>query len=194
MGNYREVYGDLIKMAQNGDFDAISHGANCFSVMGAGIAPQMAKAFGIDRLSMEHPATTGDINKLGQIQWKEVFIKEKPLYVINSYTQYHYNAKTKPFDYDAFTLCMRKINHQFNGLHVGLPGLIGCGLAGGNPDIVKDCGSILTEKGVIGVYTQPQLTIFDIVYNNKRYYKSYDEEISHNDAMSLVLEFLKEVV
>jgi O-acetyl-ADP-ribose deacetylase (regulator of RNase III) len=131
MGNYREVYGDLIKMAQNGDFDAISHGANCFSVMGAGIAPQMAKAFGIDRLSMEHPATTGDINKLGQIQWKEVFIKEKPLYVINSYTQYHY---------------------------------------------------------------KPQLTIFDIVYNNKRYYKSYDEEISHNDAMSLVLEFLKEVV
>lgn len=137
MGNYTEIFGDLIKMAQNGDFDVISHGTNCFSMMGSGIAPLMAKAFGVDRLSMEHPDKAGDINKLGQIQWRDVFIKEKQLHVVNSYTQYHYNVKTKPLDYEALTLCLRKINYKFKGLHIGLPA-IGCGLAGGDFKIVRE--------------------------------------------------------
>ena len=37
---------------------------------------------------------------------------------------------------------MRKINHMFKGQHIGLP-RIGCGLAGGDWDIVR--GIIQTE-------------------------------------------------
>ena len=48
----------------------------------------------------------------------------------------HPNGVSKPLDYEALTLCLRKINHIFKGKHIGLP-LIGCGLAGGVWDYHK---------------------------------------------------------
>jgi O-acetyl-ADP-ribose deacetylase (regulator of RNase III) len=154
---YKEVNGDLIKLALEGNFDAITHGANCFCTMKAGIAPQMAKAFGCDKFPMEGQQHRGDYNKLGQIDWRintytggttEFDFFEFDLAVVNSYTQYgfglnHEGGTARPLDYDALRLCMRKINHQFKGRHVGLPGLIGCGLAGGNENLVK---SIIKEE------------------------------------------------
>ena len=61
--------------------------------------------------------------------------------VINAYTQYYYGrnslASHIPLDYDALTLCLRKINYIFKGKHIGLP-QIGCGLAGGDWNLVKE--------------------------------------------------------
>ena len=147
---YREVVGDLIAMAQEGKFQVVSHGCNAFCTMGAGIAPQMAKAFGCDKFPMEAQQHRGDYNKLGQIDWKvstytvcnsETDFLEFDLAVINSYTQYgfglnHEGGSARPIDYDALRLCMRKINRQFKGRHVGLP-QIGCGLARGDFNVVK---------------------------------------------------------
>ena len=67
---------------------------------------------------------------------------ERLLYVVNAYTQYYYGKNhpdgiNKPLDYEALTLCLRKMNHIFKGKHIGLPGLIGCGLAGGDKNKVK---------------------------------------------------------
>lgn len=157
MGIYREIDGNLITLTLENKFDVISHGCNCQNQMGAGIAPHMAKAFGCDRYDMEHPQYKGDINKLGTIDYQERFIvngkvnpnyeyhipdsNQKPLYVVNSYTQYHYGRNHKdgvstPLDYEALTLCMRKINKVFKGKHVGLP-KIGAGLAGGDWERIK---------------------------------------------------------
>ena len=47
------IDGDLIRLAKQGTFDVIAHGCNCFCTMGAGIAPQMAEAFGCDEFDME---------------------------------------------------------------------------------------------------------------------------------------------
>ena len=63
------------------------------------------------------------------------------MYIVNSYTQYlygknHADGVSKPLDYDALTLCMRKINHVFKGKHIGLP-TIGAGLAGGDWNRIK---------------------------------------------------------
>ena len=150
----RVTIGNLITLAKDGHFDVISHGCNCFCTMGAGIAPQMAKAFECDNYKMESPDYRGDINKLGTIDYelrnvvieKNINIKSEkvkapdfgghPLYVINSYTQYHYGINhsdgvSNPVDYDAITMCMRKINHTFAGKTIGLP-KIGAGLAGGD--------------------------------------------------------------
>jgi len=66
----KEIDGDLIKLAKEGKFDVIAHGCNCFCTMGAGIAPQMAKAFGCNDseiFAMEAPNFYGNINKLGNI-------------------------------------------------------------------------------------------------------------------------------
>lgn len=154
---YNEVEGNLITLAKQGNFDVISHGCNCQNQMGAGIAPHMAKEFGCDRYDMEHPQYKGYINKLGTIDYQERFIvngkvnpnyeyyipdgDQKSLYVVNSYTQYHYGRNHKdgistPIDYEALTLCMRKINKVFKGKHVGLP-KIGAGLAGGDWERIK---------------------------------------------------------
>lgn len=144
MGTYKEVEGDLIKLAQQGKFDVITHGCNCFCQMGAGIAPQMASAFACDAFPKEDPSFKGDINKLGTIDYlthtraggtSEFDIFDFDLTVVNSYTQYHYGRNhkdgvAKPIDYEALTLCMRKINHTFKGKRIGLP-MIGAGLAGG---------------------------------------------------------------
>lgn len=158
MGTYKEIKGDLITLARQGEFQVISHGCNCQNTMGAGIAPLMAKNFGCDRFPMEHESFRGNINKLGTIDYKVLYVSPMgvypadytglstqelryPLIVVNSYTQYNYgknylDPSKPPFDYEAFILCMRKINKLFSGKSIGLP-KIGCGLAGGNWDIVK---------------------------------------------------------
>jgi len=132
----REIDGNLITLAQAGEFDVITHGCNCFCTMGSGIAPQIKKAF---PAAWEYDLKTdkGDIQKLGTYSYGQDVVKNnKFLTIINSYTQYHYDASKKPLDYEALTLCMRKINHNFKGKSIGLP-LIGCGLAGGDWQRVK---------------------------------------------------------
>jgi O-acetyl-ADP-ribose deacetylase (regulator of RNase III) len=150
MINY--VDGDLIKLAREGSFDVITHGCNCLCQMGAGIAPQMANEFGCNDFKMEGPEYRGDINKLGTIDYRILWYEDSMrwtqypdeggewathcLAVVNSYTQFKYGSNhtdgvSKPLDYEALTLCMRKINHQFKGKHIGMP-KIGAGLAGGD--------------------------------------------------------------
>lgn len=152
--NYDEIEGDLIQLAKEGRFDVITHGCNCLSNMGAGIAPQMAKAFGVDKFWMESWGPT--ISKLGCIDYETFVIgknaiwsiedadnklNEPELIVVNSYTQFRYGKNhtdgvSKPLDYEALTLCMRKINQEFSGKHIGLP-KIGAGLAGGDWNRIK---------------------------------------------------------
>jgi hypothetical protein len=121
--------------------------------MGAGIAPQMAKAFSCNDPEKYHGESTsfpdrkGDMSKLGNIESYAWFVfdeegNRRRLEVVNAYTQYKYGRNHKdgdknPVDYAAIEMCMKKLNYRFKGKHIGLPGLIGCGLAGGNEDIVK---------------------------------------------------------
>lgn len=131
---YKEIEGDLIAMALEGNFNAIAHGCNCFCTMGAGIAPQMAKAFNVDKYIFESYMLEGDIDKLGRIEWVRFYLdNDNLLFPINAYTQY---ASNGPLDYEALIMCLRKINKNFKGKHIGLP-QIGCGLAGGSWTLVK---------------------------------------------------------
>ena len=147
--NDQEIQGDLIRLAKQGTFDVITHGCNCLSNMGAGIAPQMAKAFGADEFEMEKWGPS--IEKLGCIDWQTLFLDRNvkgllkdnketeddiKLTVVNSYTQFLYGSRhtdgvSNPLDCEALTLCLRKINTLFRGKHIGLP-KIGAGLAGGD--------------------------------------------------------------
>lgn len=160
MGKYKEVKGDLIVLALEGNFDVIAHGCNCFCNMGAGIAPQMARAFGCDKFPLEDKEYRGDHTKLGLIDFKirmlpgdlpvvatSLLVPKytpdyKPLYVVNAYTQYGYGrnhkfGSEKPLDYEALDSCLQRINRTFAGKKVGLP-QIGCGLAGGDWKLVKE--------------------------------------------------------
>lgn len=152
MAMYKEVEGDLIHLAREGKFQVVGHGCNCFCTMGAGIAPVMAEEFGCNTFPLEYKERRGDINKLGQIDYKVLHFsnwdKKFQLYpdegdtilhsvaAVNIYSQYgfglnHNGGSAKPIDYDALTLAFRKMNHIFKGKHIGLP-KIGAGLAGGD--------------------------------------------------------------
>ena len=153
MGTFNEIEGDLIKLSKTGLFDVISHGCNCQCKMKSGLAPQMAEAFGCDTFYLEKSQFKGDINKLGQIDferlhfsnWDKRFQKYPDegdeilfsIYVVNSYTQFIPDKTGKPLDYEALTLCMRKINFKFKGQKIGLPKL-GAGLGGGNWERIKE--------------------------------------------------------
>lgn len=151
---YKEVNGNIITLANQGNFDVIVHGCNCFCTMGAGLAPQMAKAYGCDTFEKEAIKYRGDINKLGTIDYKGFMFNEDnklveyvpsnnapDLYVVNAYSQFHYGRNhmdgiDKPIDYEALTLCLRKMNYIFKGKHIGLP-KIGSDLAGGDWEVIK---------------------------------------------------------
>ncbi len=137
----KEIEGNLIELAKQGEFQFIGHGANCFCVMGGGIAVPMREEFKVNEYPLEQKQYAGDINKLGQIQYQ--FNHEYGLYVANMYTQYDYRRKPGVInlDYQALELTLMKVNHAFKGKSVGLP-LIGCGLAGGDWATVK----MLMEK------------------------------------------------
>lgn len=137
------IDGDIISLAEAGEFDVIAHGVNCFCTQKSGLAPQMVKAFGTDKFRGEIASRKGDINKLGNIDFEYFYLDDnKKLAVVNAYTQYRYgknhaDGDEAPLNYSAFSLCMKKINHIFAGKHIGLP-KIGAGLAGG------DWGRLLT--------------------------------------------------
>lgn len=148
---YNEIPGDLISLAKKGYFDVITHGCNCMSNMGAGIAVPMNYTFDASQFKMELQGPS--MLKLGNIDYEHFIIEESGprklvngvtpymdrhiLTVVNSYTQNKPGIRFKPLDYEALTLCMRKINHQFKGMHIGLP-KIGAGLAGGDWERIKE--------------------------------------------------------
>lgn len=132
----KEIKGDLVYLAQHDHFDLITHGCNCFCTMGSGIAPQIANAFPETRIA-DNKTIKGDISKLGKYSSAiSRTIGNNDITIVNSYTQYGFDPKKRQLEYGAIRSCMMKINNDFKTMHIGIP-LIGCGLAGGDWNIVK---------------------------------------------------------
>jgi hypothetical protein len=153
MGNYKEIEGDLFEEIFSENYNVSIQGVNAFCTQGAGIVIPFKKYFKTDKFPMELSGR-GDINKLGQIDCKDFYLKDgevftendstinmKRITICNCYSQFHYgmnhlDGSYKPADYEALTLCLRKINYKFNGLRIVTPLICG-GLAGGDPELIK---------------------------------------------------------
>lgn len=131
----KEVQGDLLKQP----VDIIAHQTNCVGVMGAGIALQIKKQL----------LTSDEFNKYVRIckeQGSELMGKTQLLeapdgrIIANCFGENIPTGKGKDTDYDALMHSIAKVrNYAKNGnLKVGVPGLMGCGLAGGDWRIVRD--------------------------------------------------------
>ena len=133
----KEISGDIIKLAREGNFDMIIQGCNCFCRMGRGLAKQVAEEIP-DAVRADNLTIPGDINKLGNFTVGVINdYNNKPISKIyNCYSQYTYDSSAKPLDYEALTLCLRKINYNNKGKKIGVP-LIGAGLAGGSWFIIE---------------------------------------------------------
>ena len=122
--------GNLIDMAEAGDFDVIVQGCNCFNTMGGGIAREIAERYPmcaeIDRLTER-----GEHMKLGN--WTE--FDQGTFIIINAYTQYNMSRGEDVFEYVAFELILQKLIHTYGDKRIGLP-YIGMGLAGGDKETI----------------------------------------------------------
>ena len=154
MGIYREIEGDLFEEIFSENYDVSLQGVNSFNTQGAGIVIPFKKYFQTDKFPMELSGK-GDINKLGQIDCRDFYLKKgqvfdennftikmKRITICNCYSQFHYSVNlsdgtNKPADYEALTLCLRKINYNFKGLRIAMPLICG-GLAGGEPDKIRE--------------------------------------------------------
>jgi len=84
----KEVHGDLIKMALEGEFDAIAHGCNCFCNMGA-----------------DRQTARGSKAKLGLCS----IAQQNEVWVINAYTQFDFGGRKRNVSYPAIRKCMRSL-------------------------------------------------------------------------------------
>ena len=125
----KHTKGNLLDLAEQGAFDVIVQGCNCFCTMGSGIAKEIRErypmAYQVDQLT-EH----GDIMKLGG--WTEVH--PGTFLIVNAYTQYGFNGpgnNADVFEYTSFQLILQKLAALHGTKDFGFP-YIGMGLAGGD--------------------------------------------------------------
>ena len=131
------IIGNLIGLAEQGKFDVIIHGCNCFCTMESGIAGSLKRRHpGVLQADMEF-ASSGDKSKLGKYSQHIVTMKPgRHFVVINAYTQYNYGRGKKYADYGAIKRVFRSLAPVLDGMRIGYP-RIGCGLAGGDWKLVE---------------------------------------------------------
>jgi O-acetyl-ADP-ribose deacetylase (regulator of RNase III) len=132
----KEIQGDLFELAEDGMFDAIAHGCNCFHTMGSGIAKTVAEKYPEALQADKDQTLRGDETKLGTYS----SVKVNNFTIINAYTQYHMGRNGK---YKFIQQAFKRINKDFAGKVVGIP-LIGCGIAGLKWDAVKEIINTVT--------------------------------------------------
>ena len=123
------IQNDLLKLAEQGSFDVIVHGCNCFNTMGSGIAKYLRQAYP-EIYNADLCTTKGDKSKIGTYTHYKT---PSGFTIVNAYTQYFYGKSgVDLFEYGGFELILAKLKTEFGGVRYGFP-RIGMGLAGGNP-------------------------------------------------------------
>ena len=135
------VKGDLLTLADNGEFDVIIHGCNCYNNFGAGIAWIISQKYP-SAWKADQDTVKGDKTKLGTYTQAQVLTKTNPVStftIINAYTQYGCNASENVdlFEYESFETLLHKLAQEYPNSSFGFP-KIGCGLAGGNEKVIMD--------------------------------------------------------
>lgn len=123
------IKGDLIK--DSSKFEVVGHQCNCFWSFGAGIAPQIKKAFP-EAYQVDLKTPYGDKKKLGTI----AFTEKTTSIVVNLYGQFKYTRTEVDTDYDALSNCLKEVKKNFSGKKIAFP-LIGAGLAAGNWEVIS---------------------------------------------------------
>jgi len=126
------VYGNLLTLANQCNYDVVIHGCNCHCLMGGGIARQIKEIFP-QAYQADLKTIKGDRSKLGN--FSSAIIDDK-FTIINAYTQYNISNVRVSVDYEAIKGVMKKVKQQFSGMRIAYP-KIGAGLAGGNWNVIS---------------------------------------------------------
>ena len=139
------IKGNLLDLADQGKFDVIIHGCNCFNAMGGGIARQIAERYP-EVEAADNLTEKGSKKKLGTTDVVVVTrpfkflgitipLLSKSFVVFNAYTQYNPGAD---FNYEAIRDCFRLIKDSISGIgmKIAYP-MIGAGIAGGDWNVIS---------------------------------------------------------
>jgi len=132
------ITGDLLKLANEGQFDVIVHQCNCFHNFGAGIAVGVMRYF---PQAFEADKTTafGDRNKMGTISTCNVQSNNLKyhFWIVNGYSQFGCGANQVRTEYEHVRSVFKRIKEAFPpSVRIGYP-LYGAGLAGGDWNIIS---------------------------------------------------------
>lgn len=127
--------GNVVHMAEEGQFDVLVHGCNCVNTMGAGVARQV-KAVWPEAFDADTKYCTRSREMLGT--YSAAVVRDAgrgycALTVINAYTQFAPGNGEDVFDYGAFSDVLERLHRDFPDKIIGMPA-IGCGLAGGDKE------------------------------------------------------------
>jgi O-acetyl-ADP-ribose deacetylase (regulator of RNase III) len=125
--------GNLIDLAEAGQYNVIVQGCNCYNTMGSGIAKEIRKRYS-NAAFVDYQTKAGDYLKLGNF----TICNTGKFSIINAYTQFGFNRNETSadlFEYTAFALILQKLVYMFPGCNFGFP-YIGCGLAGGDETVI----------------------------------------------------------
>jgi O-acetyl-ADP-ribose deacetylase (regulator of RNase III) len=112
----KEIKGDLIRSAKNGEFDLIAHQANCFNTMGSGIAKSIKEEWP-EAAAVDSATIKGDRSKLGTISFTT---NTNPI-IVNLYGQFDYWSPGVLTDYDALEKALLKMKETFPSKKIGMP-------------------------------------------------------------------------
>lgn len=123
------------------DSKIVVHQVNCKGVMGSGLALQIKKRWPIVFEMYRNMCSTWDSDKplLGQCLIVPTFQKTGPEYVANLFGQDGYGRNKQYTDYDALKLAFYNLHNGIKRLglsEIAFPYKIGCGLGGGDWDVV----------------------------------------------------------
>lgn len=131
VGIDRRIEGNLVKMADKGEVDALIHGSNCFT-MNSGIAKEIRQTFP-EAYESFAKGRKGDKKRLGTIDLVNTTRNGKPVQIVNAFVQHHYGRDESVCYVDA-----EAVRKSFKaaaeaipkGSTVGIP-RIGSGLGNG---------------------------------------------------------------
>ena len=146
----KHTKGNLLNLAEAGEFDIVVQGCNCFNTMGGGIAREIRERYPY-AAHIDNETKRGYYMKLGTWTESEAgdyfdtftysrnnkfqFGDPKRFTIINAYTQYNMSTGEDVFEYTAFQLILEKLEFAYPTSRIGFP-YIGMGLAGGDKDII----------------------------------------------------------
>lgn len=141
--------GDVIQALIDSEIQCMAHGVNCQGGFGSGIAGQLAERipYARERYIEKHLLEGWS---LGEVQ--ETISKEG-LIVLNCATQYTYGRSPQRYvNYDSIYIVLDKLKKycENNDRSLGLP-RIGCGLAGGNWNIVDSMLNAVFKNSFVDV-------------------------------------------
>lgn len=138
----KSIKGNLVTLAEDGEFDIIIHGQNCFHSWGKGIVKEIARTFPAAKRA-DLDTSYGKKKKLGSYSHAVIPLKSgKELIVINAYTQFDFGQKKVHLNYRALEEVFIKIAQNFPDKTIAYP-KIGAGRAGGD---WKKISAIIDEQ------------------------------------------------